>query len=254
MDNYSSLEAIAKIQISAEILQTRNKNLLEVCTQLNQSVTEVLKQFASPERGLSQTIASQILSPAIEQVVSSYTTLDLVHFSLLSNRLLDALQVIDWDKTRALSEAINDAISSTVLQTHESVSTNDNRDLENYLRVLESAEPYMPEDVNAEIKQKIVEPLAKTEKVTIDTKLSIVSIVLTILIFLYGQVVDHKKEEENQKLIGSLAQTIQQLSDEVSELSYQLEQSKELLSKAEDTQCDTDQRDCLHETEAVDPT
>lgn len=254
MDNYSSLEAIAKIQISAEILQTRNKNLLEVCTQLNQSVTEVLKQFASPERGLSQTIASQILSPSIEQVVSSYTTLDLVHFSLLSNRLLDALQVIDWDKTRALSEAINDAISSTVLQTLESVSTNDNRDLENYLRVLESAEPYMPEDVNAEIKQKIVEPLAKTEKVTIDTKLSIVSIVLTILIFLYGQVVDHKKEEENQKLIGSLAQTIQQLSDEVSELSYQLEQSKELLSKAEDTQCDTDQRDCLHETEAVDPT
>lgn len=254
MNNYSSLEAIAKIQISTEILQTRNKKLLEVCTQLNQSVTEVLKQFVSPERGLSQTIASQILSPAIEQVVSSYTALDLVNFSLLSNRLLDALQAIDWDKTRALSETIHDAISTTVLQTHESVAANDDSDLENYLRVLESVEPYMPEDVNAEIKQKIVEPLAKTEKVTIDTKLSIVSIVLTILIFLYGQVVDHKKEEENQKLIGSLSQTIQQLSDEVSELSDQLEQSKELLSKAEDTQCDTDQRDCLHKTEAVDPT
>lgn len=181
---------------------------------------------------------------------SGYTS----DFSLLSNRLLDALQVIDWDKTRVLSETIHHAISTTVLQTHESIAANDDFDLENYLRVLESVEPYMPEDVNAEIKQKIVEPLAKTEKVTIDTKLSIVSIVLTILIFLYGQVVDHKKEEENQKLIGSLAQTIQQLSDEVSELSYQLEQSKEVLSKAEDTQCDTDQRDCLHETEAVDPT
>lgn len=254
MNNYSSLEAIAKNAISTEILQTRNKNLLEACDQLNQGVAGVLKQFAPPEGGLPQMIASQILSPAIEQVVSSYTTLDLANFSLLSNRLLDALQVIDWDKTRVLSETIHHAISTTVLQTHESVAANDDFDLENYLRVLESVEPYMPEDVNAEIKQKIVEPLAKTEKVTIDTKLSIVSIVLTILIFLYGQVVDHKKEEENQKLIGSLAQTIQQLSDEVSELSYQLEQSKELLSKAEDTQCDTDQCDCLHETEAVDPT
>lgn len=254
MNNYSSLEAIAKVQFSAEMLQEHQQSLLEVCNQLKQSVAAVVNQISTLEVGVPQTIASQILSPAIEQVVSSYTTLDLANFSLLSNRLLDALQVIDWDKTRALSEAINDSISSTVLQTLESVSTNDDRDLEDYLKVFESVEPYMPEEVNAEIKQKIVEPLAKTEKVTIDTKLSIVSIVLTILIFLYGQVVDHKKEEQNQKLIASLAQTIQQLSDEVSELSDQLEQSKELLSKAEDTQCDTDQRDCLHETEAVDPT
>lgn len=254
MNNYSSLDAIAKVQFSAEMLQEHQQSLLEVCNQLKQSVAAVVNQISTLEVGVPQTIASQILSPAIEQVVSSYTTLDLANFSLLSNRLLDALQVIDWDKTRALSEAINDSISSTVLQTLESVSTNDDRDLEDYLKVFESVEPYMPEEVNAEIKQKIVEPLAKTEKVTIDTKLSIVSIVLTILIFLYGQVVDHKKEEQNQKLIASLAQTIQQLSDEVSELSDQLEQSKELLSKAEDTQCDTDQRDCLHETEAVDPT
>lgn len=254
MNNYSSLDAIAKVQFSAEMLQEHQQSLLEVCNQLKQSVAAVVNQISTLEVGVPQTIASQILSPAIEQVVSSYTTLDLANFSLLSNRLLDALQVIDWDKTRALSEAINDSISSTVLQTLESVSTNDDRDLEDYLKVFESVEPYMPEEVNAEIKQKIVEPLAKTEKVSIDTKLSIVSIVLTILIFLYGQVVDHKKEEQNQKLIASLAQTIQQLSDEVSELSDQLEQSKELLSKAEDTQCDTDQRDCLHEAEAVDPT
>lgn len=250
MNNYSSLEAIAKVQFSAEMLQEHQQSLLEVCDQLKQSVAAVVNQISTLEVGVPQTIASQMLASSIEQVVSAYTS----DFSLLSNRLLDALQVIDWDKTRVLSETIHHAISTTVLQTHESVAANDDFDLENYLRVLESVEPYMPEDVNAEIKQKIVEPLAKTEKVTIDTKLSIVSIVLTILIFLYGQVVDHKKEEENQKLIGSLAQTIQQLSDEVSELSYQLEQSKELLSKAEDTQCDTDQRDCLHETEAVDPT
>lgn len=250
MNNYSSLEAIAKVQFSAEMLQEHQQSLLEVCDQLKQSVAAVVNQISTLEVGVPQTIASQMLASSIEQVVSAYTS----DFSLLSNRLLDALQVIDWDKTRVLSETIHHAISTTVLQTHESVAANDDFDLENYLRVLESVEPYMPEDVNAEIKQKIVEPLAKTEKVTIDTKLSIVSIVLTILIFLYGQVVDHKKEEENQKLIGSLAQTIQQLSDEVSELSYQLEQSKELLSKAEDTQCDTDQCDCLHETEAVDPT
>ena len=250
MNNYSSLEAIAKVQFSAEMLQEHQQSLLEVCDQLKQSVAAVVNQISTLEVGVPQTIASQMLASSIEQVVSAYTS----DFSLLSNRLLDALQVIDWDKTRVLSETIHHAISTTVLQTHESRAANDDFDLENYLRVLESVEPYMPEDVNAEIKQKIVEPLAKTEKVTIDTKLSIVSIVLTILIFLYGQVVDHKKEEENQKLIGSLAQTIQQLSDEVSELSYQLEQSKELLSKAEDTQCNTDQRDCLHETEAVDPT
>lgn len=250
MNNYSSLEAIAKVQFSAEMLQEHQQSLLEVCDQLKQSVAAVVNQISTLEVGVPQTIASQMLASSIEQVVSAYTS----DFSLLSNRLLDALQVIDWDKTRVLSETIHHAISTTVLQTHESIAANDDFDLENYLRVLESVEPYMPEDVNAEIKQKIVEPLAKTEKVTIDTKLSIVSIVLTILIFLYGQVVDHKKEEENQKLIGSLAQTIQQLSDEVSELSYQLEQSKELLSKAEDTQCNTDQRDCLHETEAVDPT
>ena len=88
---------------------------------------------------------------------------------------------------------------------------------------LEKATPYMPDDVNREIQDTVIAP-AKKKQLSVDTLLSILALVLTILIFVFEQVTGHIAQLEDEKALDALCESNQQLAGEIDELSRTIQQ------------------------------
>lgn len=126
------------------------------------------------------------------------------------------------------------------------------------IATLEKATPYMPDEVNQEIQENVITP-AKKNQLSIDTLLSIIAIVLTVLIFAFEQVSDCISKQENEKDLDALCQsnqqlasdieelsrTIQQLTDEVSELNNCLDSFREVALNEDDSDCKKSEADSL---------
>lgn len=135
-----------------------------------------------------------------------------------------------------------------------------NEVIDRCVATLEKATPYMPDDVNREIQDTVIDP-AKKNQLSIDTLLSIISIVLTILIFVFEQATgwisqqENKKDlvtlcESNQQLSGEideLGRTIQQLTNEVSELNERLDSFREGSLNEDDSDGEETEADSLDE-------
>ena len=116
----------------------------------------------------------------------------------------------------------------------------------------------MPDEVNQEIQENVITP-AKKNQLSIDTLLSIIAIVLTVLIFAFEQVSDCISKQENEKDLDALCQsnqqlasdieelsgTIQQLTDEVSELNNCLDSFREVALNEDDSDCKKSEADSL---------
>lgn len=128
---------------------------------------------------------------------------------------------------------------------------------------LEKATSYMPDDVSREIQDTVIAP-AKQKELPTDTLLSIISIVLTILIFVFEQATGWISQQENQNdldtlcesnqqlssEIDELGRTIQQLTDEVGELSERLDSSREGSLNENDSDGEEAEADSLDEIDS----
>ena len=95
---------------------------------------------------------------------------------------------------------------------------------------LEQGVPYIPDEVNQRIEEAVIKPVQK-EQLSIDTLLSIIGIILTILIFAFEQVSDAIAQHEEEKDLTSLRQSNQQLSEEIDDLGRTIQQLTDELSK-----------------------
>lgn len=159
---------------------------------------------------------------------------------------------ITADLTKAINISFSECLSSidTLFQSDESIGR--------CISALEKATPYMPDDVNQEIKETVIEP-AKKKQLSIDTLISIIALVLTILFFVFEQAAGYVSQQEsnaesdalcksNQQLsdeIDELSRVIQQLTDEVSELRHHLDSSGEISLDDDDSDCQKSEVDRL---------
>lgn len=158
----------------------------------------------------------------IKQYISeAFDTAALVH------QIADIVREQNLCKISNLTKVINDSFSESL--THIGPPSYD-EEVNRFVSALEQAAPYIPENVNQEIKEAVIKP-AKKKQLSIDTLISIVGIVLTILIFVFEQASDYIAQHEEEKDLNSLRQSNQQLSEEIDDLGRTIQQLTDEVSK-----------------------
>lgn len=167
------------------------------------------------------------LANAMSCIVSAYAgALDKMDYGVLLRQQVGYIQQFLPEMNAALNTILQKNFKNFLVDTPETLGQ--------CTAVLKSVAPYMPENLNGKIKEDIVSPIRKKEKISVDTALSIISLVLTILFFLYDQMTSQMLNQKEEKQTEALTQATQQLTDEV---GY-LEQAIRLLADEVGQLCD----------------
>ena len=212
----------------------------------NQDYAALLQQACSAFSSFSSDLAKVSLLPTECLQILEHST------SRMTDACLQAFQNTDY--SRLLSQCADAICRFSVPQSVELVQvvsasfqnlSNDgllayaNKELtQSCLSALEHIKVRVPEDTREEIQEKVIEPAKKEKHISVDTLLNIVSIVLTILFFLYEQVVNQGYQQSEDLQVAELHESVQQRTDEISELSSVIQQlTNEVGELSDQSQC-----------------
>lgn len=181
-----------------------------------------------------------------------------VDYTLLLNQCADAIHQFSFSQSLELVNIANSVLRN--LPSFKVPTYNEEKLLGSCLTALEKIKPYVSEEAQKEIQGNVIGPAKKSSSISIDTVLSIASIVLTILIFLFEQLSGYAAQQASEKQIAALSESnqqltdelgklggiIQQLTNEVSELSDQLDRSIEPDLHMPDSDRENDQQKTLN--------
>ena len=159
----------------------------------------------------------QIVSCASDYMANYFqSSLPAFDFSFLLDRISETIRQFNLTSSVEMTNIINEVFRD--LPSHKAASDAREKLLDSYLSALELFKFYVPEDTREEIQSKVIEPAKKEKHISIDTLINIASIILTILIFLFEQLSSYTAQQESERQIAALSERNQQLMDELSEL------------------------------------
>ena len=151
----------------------------------------------------------QIVSCASDYMANYFqSSLPAFDFSFLLDRISETIRQFNLTSSVEMTNIINEVFRD--LPSHKAASDAREKLLDSYLSALE--------DTREEIQSKVIEPAKKEKHISIDTLINIASIILTILIFLFEQLSSYTAQQESERQIAALSERNQQLMDELSEL------------------------------------
>ena len=227
--NYSGLiDAFQSIQ---EMNQERMQRIQQACDACFSFGDKLSKISLFPMEQL------QIVSCASDCMANYFqSSLPSFDFSFVLDRISETIHQFNLARSVEMTNFVNEVLRN--LPSYKAASDAREELLDSYLSALERFKFYVPVDTREEIQEKIIEPAKKEKHVSIDTLLSIASIILTILIFLYEQTVSQGYQRSEDIQVAELHESVQQLTDEISELSGIIQQLNNEVGKLSDqSQC-----------------
>lgn len=212
----------------------------------NQDYTALLQQACSAFSSFGCDLAKVSLPPADCLQILGHSTNRMTDaclqafqntdYSSLLSRCADTIRRFSIPQSVELSQIISASLQNI---PNDRFLAYANQELtQSYLSALEHIKVCVPEDTREEIQEKVIEPAKKEKCISIDTLLSIISIVLTILIFLYEQTVNQDYQRSEDLQVAELHESVQQLTDEISELSGVIQQlTNEVGELSDQSQC-----------------
>lgn len=171
---------------------------------------------------------ANVLPSSFSKVMEYYQPLlKSENYSILVKQSTDALRLITAPEVLSLTSSIDHSVSLKSEDFPDKEKSVEQR----CVSVLNEVKPYMPENVKEEIEDTVIAPVQSKKKVSFSSLLEILSIVVTILIFLCERIIDFDASQKESRYVSELSATVKQNTESICELTEATQLQREQAGK-----------------------